>query len=63
MSLTSATDGAKIYYTLDKSNPTQSATLYEEPIPVTQAVTIKAKAYAEGHTASDTMTAEYTVTA
>lgn len=61
MTLTSATDGAKIYYTLDKSNPTQTATLYEGPIAVTEAVTIKAKAYAEGHTASEMLTAEYTI--
>ena len=59
--LTSGTGGAKIYYTLDKSNPTQSSTLYENKITITEAVTIKAKAYADGHTASDVLTAEYTI--
>ena len=59
--LSSATDGARIYYTLDKSNPTQSSTLYENKITITEAVTIKAKAYADGHTASDVLTAEYTI--
>ena len=61
MTLTSATGGANIYYTLDGSNPTQSSTLYTAPIPITEAVTIKAKAYAEGHTASDTLTAAFTI--
>jgi len=51
----------RIYYTLDKSNPTQSSTLYEDKITITEAVTIKAKAYADGHTASDVLTAEYTI--
>ena len=50
-----------MYYTLDKSNPTQSSTLYENKITITEAVTIKAKAYADGHTASDVLTAEYTI--
>ncbi|WP_367882596.1 chitobiase/beta-hexosaminidase C-terminal domain-containing protein [Ruthenibacterium lactatiformans] len=63
VTLTSATDGAKIYYTLDGSNPTQASTLYEAAITVSEAVTIKAKAYAGGHTASDTMTAAYTIQA
>lgn len=61
MALASGTDGAKIYYTLDGKNPTQSSTLYEGPIAVTEAVTIKAKAYADEHTASEVMTAEYTI--
>lgn len=61
VALSSATAGAKIYYTVDGSNPTQSSTEYTEPIEITGAVTIKAKAYAAGHTASDMLTAAYTI--
>ena len=43
------------------NNPTQSSTLYEDKITITEAVTIKAKAYADGHTASDVLTAEFTI--
>lgn len=63
VTLASDTDGAKIYYTLDGSAPSQNSTLYTAPISVTAAVTIKAKAYAEGHTASDTLTAAFTIQA
>lgn len=59
--LASATDGARIYYTLDGKSPTQSSTLYGGPIAVTEPVTIKARAYATGYTASAIMTAEYTI--
>ncbi len=61
VALASTTAGAKIYYTVDGSNPTQSSTEYTAPIEITQAVTIKAKAYAAGHTASDMLTAAYTI--
>ena len=61
VALSCETENARIYYTTDGSNPTQSATLYENAITVTEAVTIKAKAYAEGHTASDVLTAAYTI--
>lgn len=61
VALSSATQGAKIYYTTDGSNPTQSSTEYTEPIEITEAVTIKAKAYAAGHTASDALIAAYTI--
>lgn len=61
VALHSTTEGAKVYYTVDGSNPTQSSTEYTEPVEITGAVTIKAKAYAPGHTASDTLTAAYTI--
>lgn len=61
MTLTSATDGAEIYYTLDGTTPTQSSTKYTAAIAITAATTIKAKAYASGHTASDMLTAAYTI--
>ncbi len=40
--LTSATEGAKIYYTTDGSDPTTKSTEYTKPIDVTETTTIKA---------------------
>lgn len=61
VTITSVTDGAKIYYTLDGKTPTQSSALYEGPIAITEAVTIKAKAYAPEHTASELAEAPFTI--
>ncbi len=45
VTLTCATEGAPIYYTTDKSEPTAAgATLYESPVIVNEPVTIKAVA-------------------
>ncbi len=48
VTITCATEGAVIYYTLDESEPTQESEKYEEPIPFTESCTIKARAYYEG---------------
>lgn len=61
ISLTSATDGAKIFYTLDGSEPTPRGTEYTTPIVVTAPVTIKAVAVAPEHNDSAIMTATYTI--
>ncbi len=45
--LTSATAGAKIYYTTDGTEPTNASTLYSEPIKVTEPITLKTVAYDE----------------
>lgn len=50
--LASATQGAKIYYTLDGSDPDESATLYTSPIQLTASALIKAKAFKEGYAPS-----------
>ncbi len=52
--------GAQIRYTTDGSNPTESSSLYQNPISVNQFTTIKAKAYKTGWTASQISTAVYT---
>lgn len=58
--LACATEDAEIYYTLDGTVPTESATLYEEPIEVTSTTTIKAIAIKEGMVASAIASATYT---
>jgi hypothetical protein len=58
VTLTTATSGASIYYTLDGSTPTKESTLYEEPFEVTApsdeggTVTVKAIGIRSGYTNS-----------
>jgi hypothetical protein len=61
ITLTSATEGALIYYTLDDSTPTNESTLYEEPITFDEPTTVKAIAYKAGMTKSDVLSAAYTI--
>ena len=58
--LTCPTDGASIRYTLDGSDPTDEATLYEGPIALSATATIKARAYKAGMDPSRIVTATYT---
>ena len=57
--ITCSTEGATIYYTTNGSNPTTSSTVYTGPIPVSGDVTIKARAYLTGLSASAIATATY----
>ena len=59
--LTSTTDGAKIYYTVDGSNPTKLSTLYSKPIILNKDMNVKAFAVKEGYIDSSIMTFSYTV--
>lgn len=59
LEITSATPGANIYYTTDGSDPNTGSTLYTDPITVSETVTIKARAYAEGYNPSGIATAVY----
>jgi hypothetical protein len=57
--LSSATSGASIYYTIDNGDPTQSDTLYTGPITLTGSSTIKARAFKDGLTPSEIVSANY----
>ena len=61
VSITCATEGAKIYYTTDGSNPTSSSTEYKAEISVTAAVTLKAIAVKTGMNNSAVASASYTI--
>ena len=58
--LTSATEGAAIYYTTDGTEPNAESTLYSEAIAITETTTVKAVAILEGK-ASAVAEATYTI--
>lgn len=55
------TDGATIRYTTDGTDPTESSSVYSSAITVDRTMTIKAKAFKDGLTASDVVSAIYTL--
>ncbi|MCG6537046.1 MAG: chitobiase/beta-hexosaminidase C-terminal domain-containing protein, partial [Syntrophales bacterium LBB04] len=57
------TAGASIRYTLDGGNPTDSSSLYADPLTVSKTTTIKAVAKKSGMTASDVASSTYAITA
>lgn len=61
INLLSDDSDAKIWYTLDGSNPTTASTPYSRPIAITDATTIKAIALKEGYEESEVETFEYTI--
>ena len=61
VTITCATEGAKIYYTTDGSEPTASSTEYTGAISVTEAVTIKAIAVKSGMNDSAVASASYKI--
>jgi hypothetical protein len=61
VTLTSATTGAKIYYTLDGSVPTAKSNTYASAIPVNSSMTISAIAMATGYTNSSVSVAAYVI--
>lgn len=61
VAITTMTEGATIYYTLDGSVPTEESTVYTTPISVEGALTIKAIAMKEGMNNSPVETAKYVV--
>jgi lysophospholipase L1-like esterase len=61
VTISDTTTGAQIYYTTDGSTPTTSSTHYSAAIPVSSSTTFKAIATATGFTASDVVTATYSI--
>ncbi len=49
VTITCATEGASIYYTLDDSDPSVSSTLYKEPFEIQNDCTVKAIAVKDGN--------------
>ncbi len=62
VTISCATSGATIYYTLDGKNPTTSSTKYTDPIPLTSTKTVKAIAVKSGMTNSAIASKIITVT-
>ena len=60
VSISCATDGAKIYYTTDGNDPTISSTAYADPFTITETSTVKAFAVKSGYNDSNIATAEFT---
>lgn len=60
VSITSGTEDAMIYYTLDGNDPDETSTLYEGSFDITETTTIKAKAYKSGLDASTITTSTIT---
>ncbi len=59
VSITCATDGAQIYYTVDGSDPTESSTPYLNPFMISGSATVKARAYKAGYTESPVVSAVF----
>ena len=59
VTLTAATAGAQIRYTIDGNQPTETSPLYTGPFEINQPVTIKAKAFKTGLLPSRTASASY----
>ena len=63
VTLTCATEGASIYYTLDGSTPTTASTLYSKAFTLTESATVKAIATKSGYyTNSQVASAVFTIT-
>jgi hypothetical protein len=61
VTITSATTGAAIYYTVDNSTPTTTSTKYTGAITVSKTETVKAIATASGYSLSAVASATYTL--
>lgn len=55
----SAAPGARIYYTLDNTDPTESSTLYTAPITISDTAILRTRVYADGYMESFMDTQSY----
>lgn len=60
--ITCATEGATVRYTLDETDPTETSTVYSSPVTLTDGQTIRAKAFLAGHKSSDVASKTYSTT-
>lgn len=63
VTISTTTEGATIYYTIDGNTPTTSSTEYTKAIPVATTTIIKAIAVKTDYTDSEVATAEYVIAA
>ena len=61
VTITTETDGAVIRYTTDESEPGADSKIYDSAITITATTIIKAKAFKDGMTESDTVTETFTI--
>lgn len=61
VSLSTATSGAEIHYTLDGSTPGLGSTLYAAPLTLSSSATVSARAFLSGLTDSNVATAVFTI--
>ena len=59
VSINCATEGAAIRYTTDGTDPTETSSLYNSPLTISQNTTLKARAWKDGFIASNIATATY----
>ncbi len=57
--LTSATQNAKLHYTLDGSEPTLTSLLYNKSLNIIKTATIKVRAFKKNHKPSETISSKY----
>ena len=61
VTITCATDGATMRYTIDGTDPTESSSVYSNPLTISTTTTVKAKAWKEGCNPSAVASATYTI--
>ena len=61
VSISCATDGATLRYTLDGTDPTENSATYSTPLDINETTTVKAKAWKDGFDPSEVASAMYTI--
>lgn len=61
LTLSCATEGATIHFTLNGSEPTESSPVYSQPLSFSETVTVKARAFKNEYEPSDIVEQTYTI--